>query len=456
MAGHPSNFVEMDEHPFPTQASAFQLKSMIRFVGKCYARRRQALSCYRAAVKSRDIDQQRLWASILVSDQDCLIAYTVQANKALPLSARIPLEDCIEVPLWMSVKAPLPETVWAWATPKGNGKYRTMAKFGPRQKAMQLIAKDLVATHFVPRKFQFGHRGVHRAIASFRELTRLAPTHFAHLDIRNFFGSFEREQLKELPVPQGLVDYVVSGRHLNVKVDTRRSHKKDPKVQTPYPNASMIITDARSGIPTGSICSPIVSGWSLSRLRWERDDVALINYADNFLLLAASAQKVEAAAEQFVKAVGNLPGGNFTLALRESGKTGDPFSFLGHQLQIKGGSASIRPTNETIGAFKNKFDELECSLTDLMEVGGKDLEDAKLILLKMRELIHGWAGAFSECDDIELILRESRRALKFWMQAFDLSERALDDFKKHCGSVVHIDFSGLTIFSDHELLELPP
>lgn len=31
-----------------------------------------------------------------------------------------------------------------------------------------------------------------------------------------------------------------------------------------------------------------------------------------------------------------------------------------------------------------------------MEAGGKDVEEAKLSLLKMRELIHGWSGAFSE------------------------------------------------------------
>lgn len=40
------------------------------------------------------------------------------------------------------------------------------------------------------------------------------------------------------PVPQGLIDYVVAGRHLKVKVDKKRSTKATTGAHTPYPTRS--------------------------------------------------------------------------------------------------------------------------------------------------------------------------------------------------------------------------
>lgn len=59
----------------------------------------------------------------------------------------------------------------------------------------------------------------------------------------------------------------------------------------------------------------------MSRLHGTNEDVTLITYVDNFLLLGGSAQKVDAAAKALIEAVGNRPGWNFVLKMKDAGQT---------------------------------------------------------------------------------------------------------------------------------------
>lgn len=453
MAADGDKQILVDGYPFPTKTSLRVAKSARKQIIACVQHKKQLLADYRSAVRNQDQDLQRLLADQLVSDHQSIIAYTVQANRALPFAARIPIEDCLVVPAWMSLKGPLEEPAFAWAIPKPNGKYRTMVKFGPRHKAMQFMAQDILSTHFVPRPFQFSHSGVHRAIAAVRHGAKVQPTHYAHLDIRNFYGSYKLELLQELPVPQGLVDYVVAGRHLKVKVDKKRSTKATTEAHTPYPTTSTIIGAARLGVPTGSISSPLIGSWSVSRLHWMNEDVALITYVDNFLLLGGSARKVDAAAKALIEAVGNLPGGIFVLEMKDAGQTAEPFSFLGHLICIQGSAVSVEPLKESVAAFMAKFDTLECELIELQSNGpmsGPDSNAALTKLASLRRLLDGWGGAFSQCDNIGSFLAPIREALEFWMDAFHISKTALEVAAKHCPNVIHFDFSGLPVVHSRE------
>lgn len=440
--------IEIDSYPFPTKTSLREARAARKEIVACAQYKRQLLRDYRSAVRSRDRGLQRLIADQLASAPQAVIAYTVQGNKALPFTARIPIEDCLEVPAWMSLKEPLQETVWAWAVPKANGTYRTMAKFGPRQKAMQFMVRDILSTHFVPRPFQFSHSGVHRAIAAVRQAAKAQPTHYAHLDIQNFYGSYQLELLRELPIPKGLVDYVVSGRHLKVQVDKKRSQKASTQAKAPYPDTSAIIGAARSGTPTGSICSPMLGSWSVSRLHWKNEDVALVNYVDDFLLLGSSTQNVEAATNALIEAVGSLPGGNFVLRSKGVGQTAESFSFLGHQIYIQRSAVTIEPSKQAVIAFLAKFEALECELIELQSnspMRGPDADGGLTKVALLKRLIDGWGGAFSQCDNIGSQLAPIQEALQFWMDALNISKAALEVAAKHCPNVMHFDFSGLPL-----------
>ena len=93
--------------------------------------------------------------------------------------------------------------------------------------------------------------------------------------------------------------------------------------------------EARLGIPQGSACSSIIGAYCTSRLPWVTTaDVAMLNYADDYLLLAKSSNAQAKAVDELTEAVGNLPGGTFKLHLVEKGSASHGFCFLGHELQI--------------------------------------------------------------------------------------------------------------------------
>ena len=111
---------------------------------------------------------------------------------------------------------------------------------------------------------------------------------FAHLDIKEFYPSFKIEKLLgnaalEGILPKSTVANLVLARGLEYVID--------PGYLKRYPLLSCAsrLLEARRGIPTGSCVSSLVAPMMVSRLQLSAAVAAtLINYEDDFLLLASS------------------------------------------------------------------------------------------------------------------------------------------------------------------------
>jgi hypothetical protein len=118
--------------------------------------------------------------------------------------------------------------------------------------------------------------------------------------------------------------------------------------------------EARLGIPQGSGCSQIVGMFIVSQLAWPSLPVApMINYADDFLLLALDPLVLDKAVGELTDAVSGLPGGNFSVVLKAQRTASMGFEFLGHHLKIVDGTLKTVPTNANLEDLYRKLDKVD-------------------------------------------------------------------------------------------------
>ena len=191
-----------------------------------------------------------------------------------------------------------------------------------------------------------------------------------------------------LPLPKEWVDHVVVGRHLAVEVAKRQGAV--PNGLPPH----TLLHLARQGLPLGSSCSPMVAAYCTARLLWEAD-VVLINYADNFLLLASDPKKLDQGIMALTNAVANLPGGSFNLKLIDQGHASHAFEFLGHRLRVENSEVRVSPTLANEQAITGKLNDLDTKF------GASKHKAAKLrLLVRMMEMMAGWVEVFGDSDEI--------------------------------------------------------
>ena len=111
--------------------------------------------------------------------------------------------------------------------------------------------------------------------------------------------------------------------------------------------------EARLGIPQGSACSSIIGAYCTSRLPWvAKVDVAMLNYADDYLLLAKSSNARAKAIDELTEAVGNLPGGTFKFSHKHESTAVYGITFLGHVLQVVDGKLTAWPCDGGNGLYR--------------------------------------------------------------------------------------------------------
>src|SRR3546814_10287185 len=95
-----------------------------------------------------------------------------------------------------------------------------------------------------------------------------------------------------------------------MKVRMQENHGWGFNTSYPLPSILSLLCAARLGIPQGSACSPIVSDYCMSRIPWSPSSgIALVNYADDFFLLATSIPLLAAGGDMLIDAVSEIPGG---------------------------------------------------------------------------------------------------------------------------------------------------
>ncbi len=262
--------------------------------------------------------------------------------------------------------------------------------------------------------------------------------HVARLDIQDYFPSFEFEKLvPELPLQKELVEHVVVGRHHKVLVDEETKGKAKGQgcalpghptwtpLDLPHPHDDLL-TKARRGLPQGSACSPIVGMYCMSRLAWNSmPGVMLVNYADDFLLLAMSPELLAEAVEKLMEAVEELPGGQFKLKLKATSDIFKGFNFLGHHIRLIEKQLVTMPSRPTSTACSNGYCASKMRFPSRCMHWGSMAASTRPWPLKplarMKAILDGWLSAFKECDEPARKITPLTRAIEEWLHVLDLT-----------------------------------
>jgi len=333
-----------------------------------------------------------------LQSKDVVFWAAIQAAKRMRWHNRPTLTYCRSLAVSFGCKAPLQEVSRVREMPKKSGGFRITHDFNIIHRTAQRMVNMVLAEQFTPRPWQYTMAGVGKAIAAAKVRMLGGYTYFATLDLVDFFGSFEADKLApELPLPTEWVNHVVVGRHIAVQADKRLGYHHALPPET-------LLHLARRGIPQGSACSPAVAAYCMAKLQWHAPaEVLLFNYADNYLLLAATSKGLQAGIGALAAAIGELPGGHFVQKTLQEGETSAGVEFLGHRLLLKDGHLR---TTATLHAQKRVLRALDALDTKIG--ASKSSETRRRLVIQMRDLMHGWLGAFAECDDIA-----------DWKQVFD-------------------------------------
>jgi hypothetical protein len=139
---------------------------------------------------------------------------------------------------------------------------------------------------------------------------------------------------------------------MKVVWDQEHMKKASSSYHSPY-TVDHLVKQARLGIPQESACSSIIGAFCMSRLPGTPTASAgMLNYADDFLLLAHSPGARAKAIDELTEAVGNLPGGKFKLGQKQQSTAAHGITFLGHVLQVVDGKLTTWPLGGGEGLYQ--------------------------------------------------------------------------------------------------------
>jgi hypothetical protein len=126
--------------------------------------------------------------------------------------------------------------------------------------------------------------------------------------------------------------------------------------------------------------------------------VHLVNFEDDFFLLAPTKDELEERIGALGSSVKAIPGGRFTWQLKSCGHLADTeASFLGHSISMNRGEVRIRLTHANRESLFHVLDELGKTLP----VGGpaEAFEEAQLKnCAKAYQYIRSWRATFALCE----------------------------------------------------------
>lgn len=324
------------------------------------------------------------------------LSSAIEQNRRLPFKRRIGLVDLADAASALDLSSPCDEIVRLHPEYKVHkpNEFRSICAFGPRHRTAQTAALILLSQGLKRQPFQFDKRGTAEAIRAAAKAFRSGQLHYVHLDIKNFFGSFDAKALREaLPLPVQVADNYLVGRKLKFGC-----WGCDPSL---FP---LLQSQARAGVMPGSSTSPVIGALTISKLDFQPPpSILVVNYVDDFLIVGASAADVLVTAKALVAAAAALPTGHFKLEEKSAGKITDGLVFLGVHMQLVGDTLTIKPAPGRVEAFQEQFTKrlsvVEALIATACSTGKKGDEAAALQeLAEVWSFARGWAEAYSVCD----------------------------------------------------------
>lgn len=241
--------------------------------------------------------------------------------------------------------------------PKPSGGVRQIVAFDITDKARQIAAARSygAAVAFHPNQFGVPGRGVAHAVKAISDLIKTGRyTHAQELDISNCFGSVRAEKLTETwGVPETIVREILTTRGKEERQEIRHSQRMR--------HAGPTETDRMHSLPQGAASSPLFAYGLLAPVirtfdQLHGDEVAVINYCDNFLILGRSVAATRDAAKTLTRLLEEHPAARFVLARKMHVRPlSRGINFAGYRFVSQPGKPIVRASTDKLKSFKSAF-----------------------------------------------------------------------------------------------------
>lgn len=324
---------------------------------------------------------------VLLNADSVKLAATAEAirKQRRRLPGKVTARDVVEAAFSLDMHRAPDEDVRLYPKRKSDTEFRPIHVFGVRNHARQVVFNwALEPRTRLDKTRQFAWCGGRPAAA------RAVLQHIdqgarwaCSLDIKSFFPSISREWvITHLPMPGEVTreTAIPSEDHIRPEgCGLSRAYWR------PLSDLSLRIAAGR-GMPQGSACSPLIAEFVVSQiLSVLPPEVRVVNYADNFLLLANTREELEQAVQDLGGAVTHHPAGPFTLTRGPIRRVAQGAEFLGYRFESYRGRASAQPTSD---ALRECASELMGRMRDVVRGRPRAVG-------RFRSFCRGWAAAFS-------------------------------------------------------------
>ncbi|QFI65569.1 hypothetical protein [Sinorhizobium alkalisoli] len=314
-------------------------------------------------------DKRRFLIRRFLSDENLKLLYLLKSVRAKKLLASYPPDAMREVAARMTATYHFSEAVTARThQPAPHKRRRTIYSFGPGKHALQCMVADLIKAMFpLPTGRHFTiNGGVKAALRAVDEHAQQRFVYAIERDIEQFYPHVNLQGLAKLlrPLPGSVVMNVIGYRHGNP--GSSGDHSTEAVDDAPLP--------PRGLLAQGSAASPVAAEVLVADLlAGMPDDVRVMSYADNILILGRALDSVRAADAYLVGRARDHDCGPLGLKAPKECVITEPsgINFLGHDGYWNGNRIEwmpdIRATNHILEAIELAPTEREGALDRVRE-----------------------------------------------------------------------------------------
>lgn len=288
-------------------------------------------------------------------------------------------EEVLETAAQLDPRADCGEPVHVTLLPKGDGDHRPVVSFGLRRLALQLLVKLLLEAILPPSPLEFAAkgRGPARMCDRIREFVEEHGCEwFVAADIKDFFGSLEREEVKKrLPLPGRVTENVI------LIPDEAELVLHIPKHLQVNGGDDAWEQAVRRGIPQGSPVSNLVASALLGPvLDAATGAKPVVAHVDDIVVGASSEVDAAAIKHALTETLASHPVGPLYLKFADVCSTQHGVCSVGYCVrrrpEIFGGALYAHPSPRSFDRFEARLWQktLTCAFDEIDEVGQKYAE----------------------------------------------------------------------------------
>ncbi|HYD23775.1 MAG TPA: reverse transcriptase domain-containing protein [Croceibacterium sp.] len=333
------------------------------------------------AVAEENPHKARALGEKLLKSADARLVAAADSNMRMKRGMRTPTHQLEAMAAEINAWRPIADAVTAHAVDKAGWDFRVVMSFPHKWRATHLLCRRAIegSVSLDPRQHAYRNGGRDEAVKRVLRELDAGKKWCVQLDINEFYRSIDRRRLYQIiPLPCEVIDNVV-GPPGNI-LPGRIGNAIGP---------ISLVTVSREGISQGSSLSPLIAEAVIATaLRDLRSTVSVINYGDNFELIARTRAELRMAITALTGAFRRSPHGPFRLT-DKSGlrRVCDGFEFLGYHFRMKRGRIHCRPSKKSEVKF------FTSALRLMRDIAQRRQPDAAI---KLQRSALGWVSAFSQ------------------------------------------------------------